>query len=76
MRLCRRSGAFGVVQKAELVNSLICYFESALAAATPTPAQQKAREWLPDAMLFPAVDPDAPTEPENEADGVPWEDAA
>ena len=42
-------------KKADLVNCLIRHFESARAAATPTPAQQKAREWLPDAMLFPAV---------------------
>ena len=47
-------------------------------AATPTPAQQKAREWLPDAMRFPAVDPDASTEPQEAEDeeSVPWEDAA
>jgi ParB family chromosome partitioning protein len=65
-------------KKAELVNSLLWYFETARSAATPTAAQQKAREWMPDAMRFPAVDPDAITEPqeaENE-ESVPWEDAA
>jgi ParB family chromosome partitioning protein len=66
-------------KKAELVNSLLWYFDSARATATPTPAQQKAREWLPDAMRFPAVGPHASTEPEDAEDeesGVPWEDAA
>jgi hypothetical protein len=63
-------------KKADLVNCLIRHFENARAAATPTPAQQKAREWLPDAMLFPAVDPDATTESEDDAADAPWEDAA
>jgi len=65
-------------KKAELVNSLIWYFETARAAATPTPVQQKAREWMPDAMRFPAVDPDAITETQDAEDeeSVPWEDAA
>jgi ParB family transcriptional regulator, chromosome partitioning protein len=63
-------------KKADLVNCLIRHFENARAAATPTPAQQKAREWLPDAMLFPAVDPDAANEPDDESSDAPWEDAA
>ncbi len=33
-------------------------------------SQRLAREWLPDAMLFPAVDPDAATEPEDDAAGA------
>lgn len=33
------------------------HFESAHAANEPTPAQIKAQEWLPEAMLFPAVLP-------------------
>jgi len=39
-------------------------------------SQRLAREWLQDAMLFPAVDPDAATEPEDDAADAPWEDAA
>jgi ParB family transcriptional regulator, chromosome partitioning protein len=70
-------GRMASYKKAELVNSLIWHFESARAAAEPTPAQQKAREWLPDAMRFPAVDPDAASDPEEEpSDNAPWEDAA
>jgi ParB family transcriptional regulator, chromosome partitioning protein len=63
-------------KKAELVNSLLWYFDTARAAATPTPAQEKAREWLPDAMRFPAVDPDASAGAEDESAVAPWADAA
>src|SRR5438067_1626823 len=74
------AGRVASYKKADLVNCLIRHFESARAAATPTPAQQKARDWLPDAMLFPAVDLDgiaqAEEVAEQEPDEVPWEDAA
>ena len=56
------AGAVRSYKKAELVNSLLRHFAGAHAAADPTPAQRKAREWLPEAMLFPAVDPDASEE--------------
>jgi ParB family transcriptional regulator, chromosome partitioning protein len=52
------------------VNALARHFQTARAAAAPTPAQRKAREWLPEAMLFPAVDADAPAEAEDEAESV------
>jgi len=55
-------------KKADLVNCLIRHFQGAKAAAEPTPAQKKALEWLPEAMLFPAVDRDAPAETEIEAE--------
>jgi ParB family chromosome partitioning protein len=70
------TGRVATYKKAELVNSLLWYFDAARSAATPTPAHEKAREWLPDAMRFPAVDPDARAEPEEEPDEAPWEDAA
>jgi hypothetical protein len=63
-------------KNADLVTCLIRHFEGARAAATPSPAQEKAREWLPDAMLFPAVDPDAAITPADEATDAPWADAA
>ena len=66
------TGRVATYKKLELVNSLLWYFESAHAVAEPTLAQQKAREWLPDAMLFPAVDPKASTE----QDDAPWAEAA
>jgi ParB family chromosome partitioning protein len=55
------TGQVSSYKKGDLVNSLIRHFQTARAAAAPTPAQQRAREWLPEAMLFPAVDHDAPT---------------
>ena len=64
------AGQVSSYKKADLVNCLIRHFQSAKTAAAPTPAQQKARDWLPEAMLFPAVDADAPAETEDEADSV------
>ena len=61
-------GQVSSYKKADLVNCLIRHFQSAKAAAEPTPAQQKARDWLPEAMLFPAVDRDAPAQTEDEPD--------
>ena len=48
----------------------------ALSSRTREGAQEKAREWLPDAMRFPAVDPDASAEAEDEPSEAPWADAA
>jgi ParB family chromosome partitioning protein len=70
------TGRVATYKKAELVNSLLWYFDTARSAATPTAAQEKARAWLPEAMRFPAVNPDAVAEAEQEPDEVPWEDAA
>lgn len=63
-------GGIGSFKKAELVGCLLRHFASAHAAAAPTPAQVKAREWLPEAMLFPAIDPDAPETSEQQADAA------
>ena len=52
-------GSVGSYKKAELVASLVKHFQSAMTASDPLPSQIKAREWLPEAMLFPAVDPSA-----------------
>jgi ParB family chromosome partitioning protein len=73
------TGRVATYKKSELVNSLLWYFDTARSAATPKAAQEKAREWLPDAMRFPAVNPDALdalVEAEQEPDEAPWEDAA
>lgn len=59
-------GQVSSYKKADLVNGLARHFQSAKTAAEPTPPQQKAREWLSEAMLFPAVDRDAPVEDEIE----------
>jgi ParB family chromosome partitioning protein len=51
--------SLGSYKKAELVSGLVKFFADAKSAAEPSAAQEKARAWLPEAMLFPAVDPDA-----------------
>jgi ParB family transcriptional regulator, chromosome partitioning protein len=65
-----RPGQLGAYKKADLVNALARNFQSAKASARPTPAEQKLREWLPEAMLFPAVDRDAPAEAAIEPESV------
>ena len=72
----QRFGRLASYKKADLVNSLLWFFDSARAAAEPTPAQRRASEWLPDVMRFPAVDPDASARAEEEAAIAPWADAA
>jgi ParB family chromosome partitioning protein len=63
------NGSFAVYKKSELVTGLARFFQTARAAAEPTEAQRKAREWLPGCMLFPAVDPGAASDPsDDEAD--------
>ena len=52
----------GTYKKADLVNALVRYFQSAKAEAEPTEQQRKGRDWLPEAMLFPAVDPNMSSE--------------
>jgi len=64
------NGSLGSYKKAELTSSLVRHFVNAHSTAEPTEAQRKAREWLPEAMLFPAVDANAPAEVEDEADSV------
>jgi len=53
-------------KKAELVSGLLNHFAEAFAAETPSAAQAKAVAWLPEAMAFPAIDPDAPERSEGE----------
>jgi ParB family chromosome partitioning protein len=62
------NGSLGSYKKAELTSSLVRHFVNAHGTAEPTEAQRKARDWLPEAMLFPAVDPGAPAEVEIEPD--------
>ncbi len=58
------AGQLSTYKKADLVNGLTRYFHN---TRTDTdPADQKARDWLPEAMLFPAVDANAPAEVEIE----------
>lgn len=59
-------GAVTSFKKTELVIGLVRHFENAHAAAEPTEAQIKARDWLPEAMQFPAIDPDSPAQEQDE----------
>lgn len=52
-------GTLRTYKKGELIGSLLRHFTLAYNAAEPSEAQRKAREWLPGAMLFPAIDPQA-----------------
>jgi ParB family chromosome partitioning protein len=52
-------GSVARYKKSELVAALLRHFQYAQEAADPTAAQVKAREWLPEIMRFPAIDPDA-----------------
>lgn len=51
--------AVGSYKHSELVSGLVKYFAGAFAAAKPSASEQKAVAWLPEAMSFPAIDPDA-----------------
>jgi ParB family chromosome partitioning protein len=62
------NGSFAVYKKSELVTGLSRFFQSARAAAEPTEAQSKGREWLPGCMLFPAEGLGVSPEGEDEAD--------
>jgi ParB family transcriptional regulator, chromosome partitioning protein len=54
-------GRLRTYKKTELVGTLLRHFASAFEAQEPSEAQRKARDSLPEVMLFPAVDPDALT---------------
>lgn len=51
-------GNLATYKKSELVEAILFHDGNARLAASPTPEQRKALEWLPEAMSFPAVDPD------------------
>lgn len=51
-----RAGALSSVKKSEMVTVLTRHVERATNAESPTAAQQQARNWLPGAMRFPAID--------------------
>ena len=63
------NGSLGSYKKSELTSSLVRHFVNAHGTDEPTEAQRKALGWLPEAMLFPAVDRHAPVETDAEIDG-------
>jgi ParB family chromosome partitioning protein len=64
------------MKKAELVKALDRQFARVRALEHPDESDQKARDWLPGAMLFPAVSPMAQAEDTaaDEDDEEPYED--
>jgi ParB family chromosome partitioning protein len=64
-------GSLGTYKKSELVEGLLFHDAQARLESSPTQAQRKALEWLPEIMLFPAVDPDGQgSEPDEDAVGA------
>jgi ParB family chromosome partitioning protein len=63
-------GAIGSIKKGDLIAALVKHFQNAMTADDPLPSQIKAREWLPEAMLFPAVDPNATAEDLNDDEKI------
>ena len=55
----KRFGALLQGKKANLVKQLAKYFKSLQTKKKLTDEEQAVREWLPEVMLFPAIDPDA-----------------
>lgn len=55
-------GALATYKKSELVEGILFHDAQARSASSPTPAQRKALDWLPEAFLFPAAGPDTHTE--------------
>ncbi len=51
-------GALATYKKTELVEGILFHDAQARSASSPTQAQRKALDWLPEAFLFPATGPD------------------
>ena len=47
-------------KKSELVPLMVKYFTKVREMSKPKAEQKQARDWLPEALHFPAIDPDAP----------------
>lgn len=52
-------GGLASYKKSELVDTILFHDRNARQAVAPTSEERKALGWLPEAMRFPAVDPDA-----------------
>ncbi|MBU0801830.1 MAG: ParB/RepB/Spo0J family partition protein [Alphaproteobacteria bacterium] len=51
-------GSAATYKKGELVKALVKFFSGAKKAKSPSDNDLKANDWLPEAMAFPAIDPD------------------
>ena len=66
--MTRLFGNGGGYKKAELVSAMARYFRKVRSMSSPADDQRKAKDWLPEAMQFPATDPDAPRRDQVEED--------
>jgi len=70
-------GALASYKKSELVDAILFHDGHSRLAASPTAEQRKALDWLPEAMSFPAIDPDAPeVADKSDEDAIESEDLA
>jgi len=73
--LSRLFGNGAGFKKTDLVRSLARYFTKVRTFDDPADDQKQARDWLPEAMTFPAVNPDAPKPVQDEPDVIPDDDS-
>lgn len=66
--LSRLYGCGKGYKKSELVPIMARYFRKVRDMDSGEPDQQQARDWLPEAMSFPAIDPDRQTDEQEEDD--------
>ena len=66
--LTRLFGSGMGYKKGELVTALARYFRKVRSFDDPAPDQKQARDWLPEAMRFPAVDVDALSAEQDESE--------
>ena len=66
--LAARLGQATGTTKAELVRKMAQHFTRVHDLSNPTDNDLQARDWLPDAMRFPAVDPAAQDDADEETD--------
>ena len=62
----QKYGSAAGYKKKELVSSMAKHFQHVLTLEAPNQDELKATFWIPEAMQFPAINPDAKDEPEEE----------
>jgi len=62
----QKYGSAAGYKKKELVSSMAKHFQHVLTLEAPNADELKATFWIPEAMQFPAINPDAKDEPEEE----------
>jgi ParB family transcriptional regulator, chromosome partitioning protein len=73
--LAARLGHPSEMKKTELVRKLARQFQRVHDLSNPAGDDLKVRDWFPDAMRFPAIDPDAPNAVSDSSDDDAFEEA-